>query len=206
MPVTISAEQVKALREKTGAGIMDCREALAQNGGDTEKAVDWLRRKGMAQAAKKAGRQTSEGTIASYIHPGGKVGVLVEVNCETDFVAKTDDFRSLVRDVAHQIAAAAPQFVSRQEVPKELIDRERAIYEAQTREAGKPEKIIPKIIEGKFDKFYAEACLLEQPFIKDESGKTTIGDLVKQTIAKLGENIAIKRFARFRIGEDAGRA
>lgn len=202
--MNVSAEQVKTLREKTGAGIMDCREALGQSGGDVEKAIDWLRQKGMSQAEKKAGRQTSQGTVSSYIHPGGKVGVLVEVNCETDFVAKTDDFQSLVRDVAHQIAASAPQFVRREDVPKELLDRERAIYEAQARELGKPDTIIPKIVEGKFEKFYAESCLLEQPFIKDETGKITIGDLVKQTIAKLGENIIIRRFARFRLGEDAG--
>ena len=184
---------------------MDCREALAQSAGDIEGAIDWLRKKGMSQAAKKARRQTSQGAVASYIHPGGKVGVLVEINSETDFVARTEDFQSLVRDVSHQVAAAGAQFVSREDVPKDLLERERAIYEAQARESGKPDKIIPKIVDGKFEKFYAENCLLEQPFIKDETGKTTVGDLVRLKIAKLGENIAIRRFARFRLGEELSR-
>jgi elongation factor Ts len=199
--VVVEAALVKELREKTGAGIMDCKQALAQAGGDLQKAVDYLRQKGLSVAAKKSGRTTAEGIVGSYIHMGGKIGVLVEVNCETDFVAKTPEFQALVKDLAMQIAGTTPPplFITREEVPKELLDKERQIYAHQARESGKPENVIEKIVAGKLERFYSEVCLLEQSFIKDQG--LTIKDLLTQKIAVFGENIAIKRFVRFQMGE-----
>jgi len=197
--MTISASLVKELRDKTGAGFMDCKEALAQCGGDAEKAVDHLRKKGLSAAAKRAGREASEGVVGSYIHMGGKIGVIVEVNCETDFVARTDDFKDLVNDLAMQVAAAKPIYTRRDEVPTELIERERGIYKAQAVESGKPENVVDKIVNGKVEKFFQQVCLEEQEFIR-ESGVTVI-DHVKSVAGKLGENVMIHRFARFEIGE-----
>jgi elongation factor Ts len=197
--MAVTAAQVKELREKTGAGMMDCKAALAESGGDLEKALDWLRQKGLANAQKKSSRTASMGLVESYIHMGGKIGVLLEVNCETDFVARTDDFKQLVHDIAMQIAAASPRFVRRDEVTKEDLEREREIYRAQCIEQGKPEKIIDKIVEGKLEKFYAEFCLMEQPWVKDPD--KSIEDLVKDKIASIGENINVRRFARFQLGE-----
>jgi len=195
----ISAVAVKELREKTGAGIMDCKKALAGNGGDIEKAVTYLREKGLAAAQKKAGRVAAEGLVTSYIHAGGKVGVLLEVNCETDFVAKTGEFASLVRDIAMHIAAGNPLYVSRNEVPADVIEREKRIYAVQAKESGKPDHVVSKMVEGKVEKFYKEVCLLEQPFVKNPD--ITIEKLVMDAIAKLGENICIRRFSRYRVGE-----
>ncbi|MFH1700280.1 MAG: translation elongation factor Ts [Candidatus Zixiibacteriota bacterium] len=195
----ITAAMVKELRDKTGAGMMDCKKALTDSNGDLEMAVKNLREKGIASATKKAGRVTGEGLICSYIHPGDKLGVLVEINCETDFVARTDDFKSFTKDVAMQIAAADPKVVSREEVTPELIETEREIYRNQAEREGKPEKIIDKIVDGKMDKFFSEACLLEQAFVKDND--KTVSDLITDTISKLGENIQIRRFVRFRLGE-----
>ena len=195
----ISATMVRDLREKTGAGMMDCKKALAESGGNFEKAVDYLRQKGLATAAKRAGRVASEGRIGSYIHAGGKIGVMVEVNCETDFVAKTDDFQNFAKDLAMQIAASNPLFVRREEVPPEALEKEREIYRIQAREAGKPEKVIDKIVDGKLEKYYGEVCLLEQVFVKDTDIK--IQDLLNGLIGKLGEKIEIRRFARFQVGE-----
>jgi elongation factor Ts len=197
--VEISATMVRDLREKTGAGMMDCKKALSETGGDFEKAVDYLRQKGLATAAKRAGRVASEGRIGSYIHAGGKIGVMVEVNCETDFVAKTDDFQAFAKDIAMQIAASNPLFVRREDVLPEILEREREIYRVQAREAGKPEKVMEKIIEGKIEKFYGEVCLMEQVFVKDTDVK--IQDLLNGLIGKLGEKIEIRRFARFQVGE-----
>jgi elongation factor Ts len=197
--MTVSANDVKDLREKTGAGIMDCKRALAETKGDVEAAMNYLREKGLAAAKKKAGRVAADGTVASYIHAGGKVGVLVEVNCESDFVAKTDDFQNLVKDVALHIAAMSPQYVSRADVPADVIENERKIFRAQALESGKPEKVVDKIVDGKLDKFYKDACLLEQPFVKDPD--TTLEKLVTAAIATLGENVSIRRFARFKVGE-----
>ena len=197
--MAIDATIVKELRAKTGAGIMDCREALQENDGDVEKAAGWLRQKGISKADKKASRETSEGRIGSYIHMGGRVGVLVEINCETDFVAKTDEFGGLVGDVAMQIAAMSPRYISREEVPQEVIDAELAGYKAAAIEEGKPENIAEKIAQGKVDKYFQSQCLLEQPFIKDDS--KTIEALLKETIAKTGENMRIKRFSRFDLAE-----
>jgi len=197
--VDISATMVRDLREKTGAGMMDCKKALAESGGNFEKAVDYLRQKGLATAAKRAGRVASEGRIGSYIHAGGKIGVLVEVNCETDFVAKTDDFQNFAKDLSMQIAASTPLFVRREEVPPEALEKEREIYRIQAREAGKPEKVIDKIVDGKLEKYYGEVCLLEQVFVKDTDIK--IQDLLNGLIGKLGEKIEIRRFARFQVGE-----
>jgi elongation factor Ts len=196
-----SAEMVKELRERTGAGVMDCKAALDASKGDMQAAIEYLRKKGLAMAAKKAHREARDGVVASYIHPGGKIGVLVEVNCETDFVARTDDFQQLVKDVAMQVAAANPQYVSREQVPGDVIDKEREIYAQQMASERKPAHIIEKIVEGKLEKFYTEACLLEQPFIRDSSGKTTVRDLVDQATAKLGERVLVKRFSRFQVGE-----
>ena len=193
-------ELVRELREKTGAGVMDCKKALAETQGDLAKAIEHLRKKGMASAEKKSGRSTREGLIGTYIHAGEKIGVLIEANCETDFVARTEEFRGLVRDVAMQIAAAAPRYIQQQDVPKEVAEKERQIYLAQAKESGKPEKTWDKIVEGKLAKFYSEICLLEQPFIKDPN--TTINQLLTQKIAQLGENIAIRRFTRYRLGEE----
>ena len=195
----VSASMVKDLREKTGAGMMDCKKALAETGGDFEKAVDYLRQKGLATAAKRAGRVASEGKVGSYIHAGGKIGVMVEVNCETDFVAKTDDFQAFVKDIAMQIAASSPQFIRREEVPPEVLDREREIYRAQAREGKKPEKIIDKIVEGKLEKYFGEVCLLEQSFVKDPDLR--VQDLLNGLIGKMGEKIEIRRFSRFQVGE-----
>jgi elongation factor Ts len=195
----VSAAAVKDLREKTGAGMMDCKKALQEADGDYEKAVEILRKKGVASAAKRAGRAVKEGRIEAYIHPGSKLGVLLEVNCETDFVANTPDFKTFTRDVAMQIAASAPLFIRREEVTQELIDKEMDIYREQARQQGKPEKILDKIASGKLDKFYSETCLLEQPFVKDPD--KTIQLLLNETIGKLGENIDIRRFSRFKVGE-----
>jgi elongation factor Ts len=197
--VDISATMVRDLREKTGAGMMDCKKALSESGGNFEKAVDYLRQKGLATAAKRAGRVASEGRIGSYIHAGGKIGVMVEVNCETDFVAKTDDFQVFAKDLAMQIAASSPLYVRREDVPAEALEKEREIYRIQAREAGKPEKVIDKIVEGKLEKYYGEVCLLEQVFVKDTDVK--IQDLMNGLIGKLGEKIEIRRFARFQVGE-----
>ncbi|MEW6459292.1 MAG: translation elongation factor Ts [Bacillota bacterium] len=197
----VSAKLVKELRERTGSGMMDCKKALVETGGDLEKAVDYLREKGLAAAAKRAGRTVSEGLIESYIHGAGRIGVLVEVNCETDFVAKTDEFRAFARDVAMQIAAARPEFVGRADVPAETLDRERRVLRAQALNEGKPEKIVDKMVEGRLEKFFRENCLLEQPFIKNPD--VAVQDVLKETVARLGENIVIKRFARFQLGEGA---
>jgi elongation factor Ts len=195
----ISAAAVKELREKTGAGFMDCKKALAEAKGDVEKAVSWLREKGLAAAAKKASRVASEGVVCSYIHAGGKVGVLLEVNSETDFVAKTEGFGALVKEIAMHIAALAPQYVRREEVPAEVVEKEKQIFIAQAKETGKPEQVIQKMVDGKIEKFYKEVCLLEQPFVKNPD--MTIEKLVIENIAKIGENISVRRFARFKVGE-----
>ena len=195
----ISTELVKELRERTQAGVLDCRKALQEAKGDMEAAIKYLREKGLAAAAKKAGRVAGEGTIDSYIHMGGRIGVLIEVNCETDFVAKTDQFKELVRDLAMQVAAARPVYVSRDDVSATDLERERSVYEAAARNEGKPEKIIPKIVEGRVEKFYKESCLLEQVFIKDDS--KTVQQVISEKIATLGENITVSRFARFEKGE-----
>jgi elongation factor Ts len=197
--VDISATMVRDLREKTGAGMMDCKKALAESGGDFEKAVDYLRQKGLATAAKRAGRVASEGRIGSYIHAGGKIGVMVEVNCETDFVAKTDDFQNFAKDLSMQIAASNPLYIRREDVPAEALEKEREIYRVQARESGKPEKVIDRIVEGKLEKYYGEVCLLEQVFVKDPDIR--IQDLMNGLIGKLGEKIEIRRFARFQVGE-----
>jgi len=194
----ISATMVKALREKSGAGIMDCKEALTACDGDMEKAVDFLRKKGLATAAKRAGRATSEGTIQSYIHMGGKIGVMVEVNCETDFVAKTEDFIAFVRNLAMHIAAANPVGIAPEDVPESILQREREIYRAQALETGKPEKMIDKIVEGKMNKFFKESCLLNQAYVREP--EKTIGDYLNEVVAKTGEKTTIKRFARFQVG------
>ncbi|RMG44610.1 MAG: translation elongation factor Ts [Acidobacteria bacterium] len=196
--MAVTAQDVAKLRAMTGAGMMDCKQALTAAGGDFDKAVEELRKRGLSKAAKKAGRETKEGIVSAYIHPGGRVGVLLEVNCETDFVARTDDFKSLVHDLAMQIAAAAPQFVSREQVTPEVLDKEREIYREQLKDQGKPEHIVEKIIEGKLGKFYEEVCLLEQPFIKDPDKK--VSQVIQEAIAKLGENIQVARFARFELG------
>jgi elongation factor Ts len=194
----VSPSMVRELRERTGAGMMDCKKALTEVGGDVEKALVFLRERGLAAAAKRAGRTAAEGAVGSYIHAGGKIGVLVEVNCESDFVARTDDFQALLRDVAMQIAAANPRFVNREEVPADLVEQERKIFTAQAEDSGKPAQVIEKIVAGKIEKFYSEVCLLEQPFIKD--GDRQVGDLVTQAISKLGENLVVRRFSRFQLG------
>jgi elongation factor Ts len=191
---------VKELRGKTGAGILDCQKALQDTGNDVEKAIDLLRQKGLAAAQKKAGRETKEGIISSYIHSGSKIGVLIEVNCETDFVARNEEFQAFVKEVALQIAASHPLYVKREEVPEDLIEREKNIYLAQMKESGKPEAAWEKIIKGKLEKYYQEQCLLEQAFIKDPS--ISIQDLLSQKIAKLGENLTISRFTRYQLGQD----
>ena len=196
-----SAEQVKDLRERTGAGVMDCKAALEAAQGDLQGAVEYLRKKGLADAAKKSHRDARDGVVVSYIHPGAKIGVLVEVNCETDFVARTEDFQQLVKDVAMQVAAANPSYVAREEVPGAVVEKEREIYRQQMADQKKPPQVIDKIIEGKLEKFYAESCLLEQPFIRDASGKTRLKDMVDQATSKMGERIVVKRFARFQVGE-----
>ncbi|MCI0547072.1 MAG: translation elongation factor Ts [Candidatus Rokubacteria bacterium] len=196
-----SAEQVRALRDRTGAGVMDCRAALDAANGDVDGAIEFLRKKGLADAARRAHREARDGVVASYIHPGSKIGVLVEVNCETDFVAKTNEFQQLVRDVAMQVAAASPSYVDRAEVPGPVIDKEREIYRQQMADQRKPAAVLDRIIEGKLEKFYSEQCLLEQPFIKDATGKRRVKDLVDEATAKMGERVVVKRFARFQVGE-----
>ncbi|MBI5187067.1 MAG: translation elongation factor Ts [Nitrospinae bacterium] len=195
----ITATMVKDLREKTGCGMMDCKKALNESNGDLEKAVDFLRKKGLADAQKKQARTANEGIIGTYIHAGGKIGVLVEVNCETDFVAKTDEFNDLAKDIAMHVAAQSPLYVKRDEVPDEALQREKEIFADQARQSGKPEKIIEKIVDGKIDKFYGDICLLEQAFVKDPS--ITINELISRKIASLGENISVRRFARFQVGK-----
>jgi len=195
----ITASLVKELREKTGAGMMDCKEALKECDGDIEKATDFLRKKGLATAAKRAGRAMSEGVVQSYIHMGGKLGVMVEVNCETDFVAKNEDFQEFARNLAMHIAAINPVGIREEDVPEEVINRERDIYRAQALELGKPEKMVEKIVEGKVQKFYKENCLMNQAYVRDNN--LTIADLLNEMIAKIGENIVIKRFVRFQVGE-----
>ncbi len=196
--MSISASTVKELRDQTGAGMMDCKKALTESDGDAEKALDFLRKKGLAKAQGKASREASDGYIGSYIHMGGKIGVLVEVNCETDFVAKTDDFQDLVKDIAMHIAAANPTYVSREEIPSDTIDKEKEIYASQV--GDKAPQIVEKIVEGKLEKFFSEICLVDQVFVKDPDQKAKIRDLIVEKIAKLGENIVIKRFARFQLG------
>jgi elongation factor Ts len=195
------AQAVKQLRERTGAGVMDCKAALQASNGDLQAAVDYLRKKGLADAAKRSHRETREGLVDAYIHPGSKLGVLIEVACETDFVAKTDAFQQLVRDLAMQVAAASPAYVSRDEVPATVIEREREIYHEQLAGQKKPPPVIDKIIEGKLEKFYGEQCLLDQPFVKDPSGNTRVKDVVDGINVKTQERIVVKRFARFKVGE-----
>ena len=197
----VSTNAVKDLREKTGAGMMDCKKALAETGGDVQKAIDYLRQKGLAAAAKKADRVAADGAVGAYVHPGGKIGVLVEINCETDFVARTAEFQSLLKDIAMQVAAANPRYLRREEVPAAELDKEKEIYRQQALETGKPEKVVDKIVEGKLERFYSEACLLEQAFIKDPDKKVT--DIVNESIGRLGENIQIRRFSRYHLGEAA---
>src|SRR5918999_4711160 len=198
---TITADVVKQLRDKTGAGMMECKAALAEAGGNMEEAVTLLRKRGLAQASKRAGRATAQGTIGSYIHLGGRIGVLVEVNCESDFVARTDDFQNLVKEIGMHIAAADPKWVRREDVPPDAIEKEKAIYRAQMENTGKPANVLDKIIEGKLGSFYGQFVLLEQPSIRDSS--QTIQQMVAQASAKTGENITISRFIRFRVGEHA---
>ena len=198
---TITAEQVKQLRDKTGAGMMECKAALTEANGNMEEAMTLLRKRGLAQAAKRAGRTTAQGAIGSYIHMGGKIGVLVEVNCESDFVARTDDFNNLVKDVAMHIAAASPRWLRREEVPPSEVEKEKQIYRAQMEKEGKPANVMEKIIEGKLGSFYSQFVLLDQPYIRDD--KMSVGQLVAQASAKTGENIQVSRFVRFRVGEGA---
>jgi elongation factor Ts len=195
----VSANIVKQLREKTGAGFMDCKKALTETGGDVEKAIDYLRKRGVAAAAKKADRVVTDGAVGAYVHPGGKVGVLLEINCETDFVARNAEFQALLKDMAMQVAAANPRYVRREEVSAEESEREKSIYRQQALETGKPEKVIEKIVEGKMERFYSEVCLLEQPFIKDPDRK--VSAVINDAIARLGENIQVRRFARYHLGE-----
>jgi len=195
----ISIDLVKDLRQRTGAGVIDCKKALQEAKGNMEAAIDYLRRKGLATAAKKAGRIATDGLVSSYIHAGGKMGVLVEINCETDFVAKTEDFQTFVKNIAMHIAATNPQYIRREEIPEDILERERAIYRTQALDAGKPQKVIDKIVEGKLERFYSEVCVLEQTYVKDSD--LTIKELLDTMIAKIGENISIRRFARFQLGE-----
>jgi len=199
MATVITADQVKQLRDRTGAGMMECKAALAEANGDMEEAVTLLRKRGLAQAAKRAGRATAQGLIGSYIHLGGKIGVLVEVNCESDFVARTEDFQNLVKEVAMHVAAADPKWVRREEVPAEAIEKEKAIYRAQMEGSGKPANVLDKIIEGKLGSFYSQFVLLDQPSIRDPG--VTVAQLVAQTSAKTGENISVGRFMRYRVGD-----
>jgi elongation factor Ts len=199
--MAVTAEAVKQLRDKTGAGMMDCKAALGEAGGDQEKAIEILRKKGLASAAKRAGRATNNGMIGHYIHMGGKVAVLVEVNCETDFVARTEDFQALAKEVAMHIAAADPRYVRREDVPADVLDKEKEIYRAQFAGSGKPANVVEKIVEGKLESFYAQACLLDQPSVRDPS--VTIKQMVAASTAKTGENVNIARFVRFKLGETA---
>jgi elongation factor Ts len=197
--MAITAEQVKQLRDKTGAGMMECKAALTEAGGDQEKAIELLRKKGLASAAKRAGRATSNGVVGSYIHMGGKVGVLVEVNCETDFVARTEDFQGLVKELALHIAAADPRYVRREEVPADVLEKEKEIYRAQFGDSGKPPAVVEKIVEGKLGSFYSQIVLVDQPSVRDPN--VTVSQLIAQASAKTGENITVSRFARFKVGE-----
>ena len=195
------AELVKQLRELTGAGVMDCKAALEASAGELGKAIEFLRKKGLADAAKKAHRTAREGLVGAYIHPGGKIGVLVEVSCETDFVARTEGFQQLVKDLAMQVAAANPVYLSREDVPGDVLEKEREIYRQQMADQKKPPQVLDKIVEGKLEKFYAEQCLLDQPFIKDAAGKTRVKDLVGQVSARVGERVVVRQFSRFQVGE-----
>jgi len=197
--MAITAAQVKELREITGAGMMDCKRALNETDGNIEKAIEYLRKKGLQKVEKKAGRKTSEGIIRSYIHPGSRLGVLVEINCETDFVARTEDFQNFAKDIAMHIAASKPLAIEREQIPRELVDKELEIYRAQMREQGKPEQIIEKIITGKIEKYYQEVCLMEQNFVKDPD--KTVKELLNEIISKLGENMTIRRFVRYQLGD-----
>ncbi|RJX16653.1 MAG: translation elongation factor Ts [Ammonifex sp.] len=197
--VEISAKLVKELRDKTGVGMMDCKKALAETGGDMEKAVIYLREKGLAEAAKRSGRVASEGLVSAYIHPGNRIGVLVEVNCETDFVAKTEDFKNLVHDLALQIAASRPQYISQDDVPAEVITQEKEILRVQALNEGKPEKVVEKMVEGRLQKFFKDACLLEQPFVKNPD--VTVQNVLHEVVARVGENIVVRRFSRYELGE-----
>jgi elongation factor Ts len=197
----VNATVVKELREKTGAGIMDCKKALTETAGNLEEAVDYLRKKGLAAAAKRADRIAADGAVGAYVHPGGKIGVLVELNCETDFVARTTEFQTLLKDIAMQVAAANPRFVRREDVSTAEFEKEKVIYRQQALESGKPEKVVEKIVEGKMERFYSEVCLLEQPFIKDPDHK--VADILNDAAARLRENIQIRRFARYNLGEGA---
>ena len=199
--IAITADQVKKLRDATGAGMMECKAALTEANGNMEEAITILRKRGLAQATKKAGRSTNEGLIGNYIHMGGKIGVLVEVNCESDFVARTEDFQGLAREIAMHIAATSPQYVRREDVPADVLERERGIYRGQMEGQNKPAQVIDKIVEGKLNSFYEQVCLLEQPSIRDP--KVTIGQTVQAAIAKMGENISVARFVRFKLGETA---
>jgi elongation factor Ts len=198
--VEVSALLVKDLREKTGAGIMDCKKALVDGGGDLEKAIEILRKQGISRAVKKSGRKTTEGLIGSYVHLGGRIGVLLEVNCETDFVANTDVFKEFVKDLTLQIASAQPLYLSREDVSEEILEKEKEIYRAQALNEGKPEKVVDRIVEGRIKKFYEEACLMEQPFVKED--QVTIREFLERTIAKTGENIIVRRFTRYLLGEE----
>jgi elongation factor Ts len=200
----IDASLVKALRERTGVGMMDCKAALKEAGGDIEEAVRVLRKKGLSAAAKRVSRATTEGVIGAYIHAGGRIGVLVEVNCETDFVARTEEFQALVKDIAMQVAATQPRFVSREEVTAEILAQEREVYRAQAAATGKPPQVVEKIVEGKMEKFYAEACLLEQPFVRDPN--ITVRERLAAVVARVGENIRVNRFTRYGVGETSGPA
>ena len=197
----ITPVMIKELREKTGAGVMDCKEALTASDGAMDAAIDFLRKKGLQAAAKRAARSTQEGLIGSYIHGGGRLGVLVEVNCETDFVARTDDFQALVHDLAMQVAAANPLYLAREDVPADVLAKERDIYEEQAKASGRPPQAVPKIVEGRLEKYFQEVCLLDQPFVKDPS--LSVQELIKAKIAKIGENITVRRFVRFQLGESA---
>ena len=195
----VSAADIKSLRERTGAGMLDCKKAINENSGDLEQAIDWLRQKGISKAAKKSGRTASEGLVEAYIHAGGKIGVLLEINCETDFVALTDDFQELARDIAMHIAAASPEYVTKDEVPEDAIERERKVQLARVMEEGKPEHIAEKIVAGRMNKYFEEVCLLEQSFIKDDS--RSVGQVLTEKVATIGENIQVRRFSRFVMGE-----
>ena len=198
----ITAQMVKELRQATGAGILDCRKALMSGDGDFDKAVDYLREKGLAKAATRMGRDAKDGLVSAYIHAGGRVGVLIEVNCETDFVARTDEYKDLVNSLAMQVAAMSPQFLKREDVPESVLEHERGLYRAQALQEGKPERIVDRIVDGRLEKFYKDSCLMEQDFIRDDD--KTVDDLVKEYINKTGENIIVRRFARFELGESLG--
>ena len=204
--MSVKAEDVKRLREVTGAPMMECKKALEEGNGDFEQAIVILRKRGQASAAKKAGRSASQGLVGSYIHPGSQIGVMVEVNCESDFVARTEDFQNLVHDVAMQICATDPRFIRKEDVSPEVLEREKEILRAQAAESGKPAAVVERIVEGRLGKFYEENCLYEQHFIKDQSGNSTIRELIESKVAKLGENVAVRRFARFKVGDGLAKA